>query len=142
MEEKLAAKEKPLNGDRFSETRLGGAIPRRSLKYSVTAAAAAAKCAKKTSFLLVQVGVPACTIYLFYTLQQQSSSYNTPEASSESKILYFKHKNKVSVEGKGREAMAIPKIFQFHSISSFKMRSLPKISPMCYKEDTAFVIFL
>ena len=138
----MAAKEKPLNGDRFSETRLGGAIPRRSLKYSVTAAAAAAKCAKKTSFLLVQVGVPACTIYLFYTLQQQSSSYNTPEASSESKILYFKHKNKVSVEGKGREAMAIPKIFQFHSISSFKMRSLPKISPMCYKEDTAFVIFL
>ena len=65
VEEKLAAKEKPLNGDRFSETRLGGAIPRRSLKYSVTAAAAAAKCAKKTSFLLVQVGVPACTIYLF-----------------------------------------------------------------------------
>ena len=68
VEEKLAAKEKPLNGDRFSETRLGGAIPRRSLKYSVTAAAAAAKCAKKTSFLLVQVGVPACTIYLFYIL--------------------------------------------------------------------------
>ena len=77
----------------------------------------------KKDFISPGASRGACLHYisLLYALQQQSSSYNTPEASSESKILYFKHKNKVSVEGKGREAMAIRKIFQFHSISNFKM---------------------